>query len=98
MKIFLWILLGLGVTGLAFWMVISPWFPQNSIVEFLVFVFFSAPALGALWMLYTAIRYEKEPLPIIFLAFVPYTFLWYYFERVRPGKHKTRALAAALRQ
>jgi len=36
-------------------------------------------------MLYMAIRYETQPLPMMFLAFVPYAFLWYYFERVRAG-------------
>ncbi len=37
-------------------------------------------------MLYMAVRYEAQPLPMMFLAFVPYAFLWYYFERVRRGK------------
>ncbi len=37
-------------------------------------------------MLYMAIRYEKHPLPMVLLAFVPFAFFWYYFERVRPGK------------
>jgi hypothetical protein len=92
MKILLWILLGLAVTGIAFFMVISPWFPRNPVIESLVFVFFSAPSVGAFWMLYVAIRNERHPLPIILLAFLPYTFLWYYFERVRPGKHRTRVL------
>jgi len=38
-------------------------------------------------MAYICIRYEKNPLPLVVLALcVPFTFLWYYFERVRPGK------------
>lgn len=37
--------------------------------------------------MYMSIRYEKKPLPMLALAlFVPFTFVWYYFERVRPGK------------
>jgi hypothetical protein len=91
MKLFLWILLGLGVALLAFVMVISssmdpqrPWF-----LILAVFVF-AVPPFGAYWMLYMAIRYERKPLPMILLAFLPYSFLWYYFERVRPGKHLTR--------
>jgi len=38
-------------------------------------------------MMYMSIRYEKKPLPFVLLALlIPFTFLWYYFERVRPGK------------
>jgi hypothetical protein len=38
-------------------------------------------------MMYMSIRYEKHPLPMVLLAaFIPFSFLWYYFERVRRGK------------
>ena len=36
-----------------------------------------------LLVLYIVIRYEKQPLPYILLAFIPYFSLGYYFERVR---------------
>ena len=98
MRAFLWILLGLVVTGLVFYVVISAWFPKNLATESLVFMFFCAPSAGAFWMLYVAIRNERHPLPLILLAFVPYAFLWYYFERVRPKKHITRMLTSAERQ
>ena len=65
--------------------------PQSSLL--LVFVF-AVPPLGAWWMIYMAIRYEKNPLPMILLAFLPYTFVWYYFERVRTGKHLARTDAS----
>jgi hypothetical protein len=94
MKLLLWVLLGFAVTGLAFYVVISSWFPKNPISEFLIFMFFCAPSVGAFWMLYVTIRNERHPLPIILLAFLPYAFLWYYFERVRPGKHRTRVLTS----
>jgi hypothetical protein len=87
MKMFLWILLGLFVSGLAFWITITPGVPRNPLLTFLVVVVFAAPSFGAFWMLYVAIRHEKHPLPMMLLAFIPYTFLWYYFERVRPGKY-----------
>ncbi len=45
-------------------------------------------------MLYIAVRHEKHPLKFILLAFIPYSFIWYYFECVRPGKHLTREKAA----
>jgi len=85
MKLLLWILLGFVVAGVAFWMLVTEG-PQNPFLVFLVVVIFAAPSIGAFWMLYMAIRYETQPLPMMFLAFVPYAFLWYYFERVRAGK------------
>jgi hypothetical protein len=85
MKLLLWILLGFVVAGIAFWMLVTEG-PQNPFLVFLVVVIFAAPSMGAFWMLYMAIRYETQPLPMMFLAFVPYAFLWYYFERVRAGK------------
>src|SRR5712664_3029554 len=87
MKMFLWIFLGLFVTGLAFWIIATPGVPRNPLLMFLVVVVFAVPPFGAFWMLYMSIRHEKYPLPMMLLAFIPYTFLWYYFERVRPGKH-----------
>ena len=56
-------------------------------ILFVLVVLFGIPPLGAFWMLYMSIRYEKNPFPMLLLAlFIPFTFLWYYFERVRPGK------------
>jgi hypothetical protein len=56
------------------------------ILSAFVALFFVAP-LGAFWMMSMSIRYEKHPLPMVLLAaFIPFTFLWYYAERVRPGK------------
>ncbi len=86
MKTLFWFLVSAILTGLAFGFVVSPWYPKNPIVVSLIVAFFGAPSIGALWMLYMAIRYEKHPLGTILLAFLPYTFLWYYFERVRPRR------------
>lgn len=90
MKTLFWFLLLVSLTGLAFWFVISPWYPKNPVVVFLIAVFFGVAGVGGLWMLFMAIRYEKSPLLTIILAFVPYAFLWYYFEWVRPRRHMTR--------
>jgi hypothetical protein len=92
MKLLLWVLLGLAVTGLAFWMVTTSGIPRNPFSVFLFVAVYAVAPVGAFWMLYVAIRNERHPLPIILLAFLPYSFLWYYFERVRPGKHRTRVL------
>jgi len=86
MKMFLWILLGFSIAGLAFWMVTIPGVVRNPLLMFLFVVVFAVPPFGAFWMLYMSLRYEKHPLKMVLLAFVPYAFLWYYFERVRPGK------------
>ena len=87
MKLLLWVLLGLVVTGGAFWIAASPWIPRNPVVVFLVVLVYAVGPIGAFWMLYMSIRHEKHPLPMVLLAFVPYAFLWYYVERVRTGKH-----------
>jgi len=86
MKMFLWILLGFSVAGMAFWMIATTGVPQDPLLMLLVIVVFAVPPFGAFWMLYMSVRHEKHPLPMILLAFIPYTFLWYYFERVRPRK------------
>lgn len=91
MKLFLWIVVGFVTVGLAAWIITANNGPQNPLLMALVIVVFCVPPLGAFWMLYMSIRYEKHPLPMILLAlFVPYTFLWYYFERIRPRKHIDR--------
>ncbi len=53
---------------------------------FALCVIFAIAPLGAFWMMYMAIRHERSPLPMIALAFIPFTFLWFYFERVRKNK------------
>jgi len=83
MKIFLWVVLGLLVTGLAFWILTMPGVPHNPVLMFLIIVVFVVPPFGSFWMLYMSVRHERRPLPMVLLAFIPYTFLWYYFERVR---------------
>lgn len=84
-KFLLWVLLSFVVGGVSFWAIVTERLP-NPLLVFVVVVVFALPPLGSFWTLYTAIRYEKEPLPMVLAAMVPYSFLWYYFERVRPGK------------
>jgi hypothetical protein len=85
MKLILWILLGFVVAGLAFWAIVTEG-PENPVLVSFVVVVFAASPIGAFWMLYVAIRHETHPLPMVLMAFIPFSFLWYYFERVRPGK------------
>jgi hypothetical protein len=56
---------------------------NNPVVMAALVVLFAIAPVGAFWMMYMSIRYDKNPLPMILLAFIPFTFLWYYFERVR---------------
>ena len=90
MRLFLWVLLGFAVDGLAFWMVTTPGIPRDPIWWLLLMAVFVVAPIGTFWMFYVAIRHERHPWPLILLGFVPYAFLWYYFERVRPGKHIER--------
>lgn len=60
MRLYLWILLGLVVTILAFVMVASSMDPQNPIFLILAVFVFAVPPFGAYWMLYMTIRYEKN--------------------------------------
>lgn len=98
MRTALWIGIILFLTAIAFWIVNGPWYPHSSIALFFTCAFFAAPGIGGLWMLFTVVRCEKKPLPIALVAFFPFTFLWYYFERVRPRKHKPREIPAGERE
>lgn len=40
-----------------------------------------ADQIVALWMIYQAIRYEIRPWRFILLSFLPFSFIWYYYER-----------------
>lgn len=72
--------------------VLGPWSAlDNAGVGLLALLVFVAPGVGTLWMLWSCIRYERRPLPFVLLAFVPYAFLWYYFERVEPSIQDRRA-------
>jgi hypothetical protein len=49
-------------------------------------ILFLQPICG-MWMLYQATRYEAKPVPYVFLgAFVPFSYVWHYTERVRSRK------------
>ena len=78
------------LNGLAAWIVFGPFHTTNPLGLLLVFLLFAAPNVGTFWMLYTAIRYEKNPLPYILLALIPYLSIWYYVARAKTDKYKTR--------
>jgi hypothetical protein len=90
MKTILWSVLVISLCVLCGWIVIGPWVPHNPGAMLAVVILFTLPNIGTLWMMYIAVRYEAHPLPFVALAFIPFSFLWYYFERFRRGKYRLR--------
>jgi len=84
-----------GTSIFAAWVVLGPWVPKTALEEGLVVTFFLCGPLGALWMLYDCIRQRKTPFAYFLLAFVPYGFIFYYLERVRPRAGKAFSGTAA---
>jgi len=94
MKTALFVMLIAGLNSLMAWVVFSRGAIKDPLVLFMLVVLFVVPNIGTIWMLYVSIRFEKHPLAFAFLAFIPYAFMWYYFQRVRPRKHLTRVQTA----
>jgi len=84
-----------GTSIFAAWAVLGPWIPKTALEEGFVVAFFLCGSLGALWMLYDCIRQRKTPFVYFLLAFVPYGFVFYYLERVRPRARKAVSGTAA---
>jgi len=91
-KRLIWICLGILSFALGLTMVFFYPFKHPFIVEIgraapvIMPLLFLQPVCG-LWMLYQTIRYEPKPLPYVFLvAFVPFSYVWYYIEKVKPRK------------
>ena len=63
----------------------------NSFLVLLLVVVICGMTLGNFWMMYMAIRYEKEPFPLVAMAcLIPFSCVWYYLGRFRHGKHLSR--------
>ena len=87
LRLLLYIVAGFLVMGVAALVVTAGRAPaSHPLVLFAFVALFVVPPVGAVWMMYVSIRHEKKPFPMVLLALVPFSFLWYYFERVRPGK------------
>jgi hypothetical protein len=91
-KMLIWVVLGMAVAGGAFWFVTSNTsVSSNPLSLVAIALVFGVSPIGTFWMLYVVIRHEKRPLPYILLAFLPYFFLAYYFERVRGNRLASKA-------
>lgn len=96
MKMCLWAIFGFAIAGVAFWIVTSTeTVPPRPLPLLGLALVFGVSPIGTFWMLYRVIRYEKRPFPFILLAFVPYFFLGYYFERVRGRESKPNFLESS---
>lgn len=85
-----------GVFGL--WTAFGPYsLLDNAGIGLIVGTIFVLPTVGTFWMLYHSIRYEEQPLPFVFLAFIPYAFVWYYLRRASHGGWR-RAASEDLRR
>jgi drug/metabolite transporter (DMT)-like permease len=84
MKILFYVVGGLLVLTLGVFLIArGPTSESNPLVMVALVTIFAIAPLGAFWMMYMAVRHEKNPLPMLLLALIPFTFLWYYFECVR---------------
>ena len=85
MKVLLYIAGGFAVSTIAALVITQGDAPAGHPAMMLgLVVVVGIPTVGAFWMMYMSVRDEKNPLPLILLAMIPFTFLWYYFDRVRP--------------
>ncbi len=80
-----WALFLVLTTGTALLAAVDFW-PLNPSALVTLGIIYALHPLGALWMTYQCVRYEREPLRLVLLALIPYSFVWYYFERVKKGK------------
>lgn len=90
-----WILFAVCLTGFEVWAVFSRTGPMNltshPVLLPLILLAFTASGLGGWWMLFMILRHEKGMFPIILAPLlIPNSFLWYYFERIKPGKRVSR--------
>ena len=87
MKLFAYTVGGFTVIAVAALLIAREQAPASQpIILFAFVILFALPPLGSFWMMYMSIRHEKKPLSMVLLSFIPFTFLWYYFERVRECK------------
>jgi len=61
----------------------SPLDPFFSLIKFV-------NEIAGLWMLYQAVRYEIRPLRFVLLSIIPFSFVWYYYERYSRRQFRQR--------
>lgn len=81
----LWLVSGPAAVAVLFMLLIGPYDLPNAVffalTEILPLVI-AIGNVGAIWMIYQAIRYEVRPLHFVLIAlFLPLSSIWYFFER-----------------
>ena len=69
---------------------VRPILIQNLFFAIFLVCFSFIANIGALWMMYQAIRYERRVGRYILLAFIPFMFVWYSLVRVPLRKEVQR--------
>jgi hypothetical protein len=77
------LILGVAYVILVFIGVSSPDVESHlaSLLSVLAGIATFAANVGTFWMFYQSVRYEIRPLRFIIISFIPFAFVWYYFER-----------------
>jgi len=55
---------------------------ENTFITLLLVCFILVGNIGAFWMIYQAVRYERRVGRYVLLAFIPFMFVWYSLVRV----------------
>ena len=90
MKLSMWFFVGFSIAGISFWLTVVTHAHPVPVAIFIAAVVVAT--LGSFWMMYVALREEKQPWTMFWLAFVPFSSLWYYFERVLRRRLRSPAL------
>lgn len=83
MKKLLWVVLVVGMSAIIVWGVTNLEPPISWGGGSMILIILAVNSLGMFGMLYVTIRHETRPLLFVLLAFIPYAFIWYFFDRVR---------------
>jgi len=100
MKAIVWTSLAVLSVAFAFMMVFfypfkHPLLEELGASAYVVMPFLSIQPFCGFWMLYQVIRYEPRLLPYVLIAlFIPFAWVWYYLERVRPRSLHKKAREA----
>jgi len=83
----LWFVFLTAATAFGYWALFSPWL-KEVIRGRVLLIYALTQILGGFWMIYNCVRTEQRPFRFILISLIPYSFVWYYFEKVRPPRHR----------
>lgn len=71
-------------------LLVLAWKIADRAIDALLAVCAAVANVGAIWMLYQAVRYEVRVFRFVVLCIVPFSFIWYYHERYLRRRGLTR--------